>query len=393
MEDQKNPEPEQNQKKEIAEEKLDNDSPNENKKEEKIEEKQEEGKKEEDKKEDKKEEDKKEDKKEEDKKEDEKEDEKDDKKDKKKKKKEKEKKDKEKKEKEKKEKKEREKKKKEEEKKKKEEEKKKKEEEKKSDKVNIIYSIDEQNKLCVDCGSENPTKVSINNGILICENCAKEHELLGSSISYLKNINDDYDEFLINFIVLGSNTKFKRFLTNEKVDLNLPIKDKYKTQAVNYYRKNLKAKVEGKDEIKKEYKDPNEILNDLDDNYPEFNKKYVIKNQVLKKGNLINQNKFSFMFIFNKVFNRKKKKRGKSFDKKKKNDITNEIDMNKTMPPELLGDKKEDIPLESNRPFQEDKKEEKKDDKKKKEKEKEKEKEDDDDMIKEAKNEIKDKEI
>ena len=377
MEDQKNPEPEQNQKNEIAEEKLDNDSPNENKKEEKIEEKQEEGKKEEDKKED------------------EKEDEKDDKKDKKKKKKEKEKKDKEKKEKEKKEKKEREKKKKEEEKKKKEEEKKKKEEEKKSDKVNIIYSIDEQNKLCVDCGSENPTKVSINNGILICENCAKEHELLGSSISYLKNINDDYDEFLINFIVLGSNTKFKRFLTNEKVDLNLPIKDKYKTQAVNYYRKNLKAKVEGKDEIKKEYQDPNEILNDLDDNYPEFNKKYVIKNQVLKKGNLINQNKFSFMFIFNKVFNRKKKKRGKSFDKKKKNDITNEIDMNKTMPPELLGDKKEDIPLESNRPFQEDKKEEKKDDKKKKEKEKEKdkEKEDDDDMIKEAKNEIKDKEI
>ena len=369
MEDQKNPEPEQNQKNEIAEEKLDNDTPNENKKEE-------------------------------DKKEDEKEDEKDDKRDKKKKKKEKEKKDKEKKEKEKKEKKEREKKKKEEEKKKKEEEKKKKEgerkkkeEEKKSDKVNIIYSIDEQNKLCVDCGSENPTKVSINNGILICENCAKEHELLGSSISYLKNINDDYDEFLINFIVLGSNTKFKRFLTNEKVDLNLPIKDKYKTQAVNYYRKNLKAKVEGKDEIKKEYKDPNEILNDLDDNYPEFNKKYVIKNQVLKKGNLINQNKFSFMFIFNKVFNRKKKKRGKSFDKKKKNDITNEIDMNKTMPPELLGEKKEDIPLESNRPFQEDKIEEKKDDKKKKEKEKEKEKEDDDDMIKEAKNEIKDKEI
>ena len=335
MEDQKNPEPEQNQKNEIAEEKLDNDSPNENKKEEKMEEKQEEGKKEEDKKED------------------EKEDEKDDKKDKKKKKKEKEKKDKEKKEKEKKEKKEREKKKKEEEKKKKEEEKKKKEEEKKSDKVNIIYSIDEQNKLCVDCGSENPTKVSINNGILICENCAKEHELLGSSISYLKNINDDYDEFLINFIVLGSNTKFKRFLTNEKVDLNLPIKDKYKTQAVNYYRKNLKAKVEGKDEIKKEYQDPNEILNDLDDNYPEFNKKYVIKNQVLKKGNLINQNKFSFMFIFNKVFNRKKKKRGRSFDKKKKNDIS-EIDMNKTMPPELQEEKKEDNILESTRPFQEE---------------------------------------
>ena len=104
----------------------------------------------------------------------------------------------------------------------------KKKEPKKVDKSNIIYSIDEQNKLCVDCGAENPTKVSINNGVIICDSCSKEHEALGSSISFLKNINDDYDEFLINFIVMGSNTKFKRFLLQEKVDSNLPIKTKYK---------------------------------------------------------------------------------------------------------------------------------------------------------------------
>ena len=143
---------------------------------------------------------------------------------------------------------------------------KKKEESKKSDKTNIIYSIDEQNKLCVDCGSENPTKVSINNGVLICESCSKEHEQLGSSVSFLKNINDDYDEFLISFIVMGSNTKFKRFLSKENVDTSLPIKIKYKTAAVFYYRQNLKAKVEGKDEIKKEFKDPNELIKDMDDN-------------------------------------------------------------------------------------------------------------------------------
>ena len=273
--------------------------------------------------------------------------------------------------------------------KKKEKEKKEKKEKKKSEKVNIIYSIDEQNKLCVDCGSENPTKVSINNGVIICEHCAKEHESLGSSVSFIKNINDDFDEFLINFIVMGSNTKFKRFLTKEKVDESLSIKDKYRTQAVNYYRKNLKAKVEGKDEVKKEFNDANEIIQDIDDNFPEFNKKYVVKNQVLRKGNLISQNKFSFANIFNKVFNRTKKNRKKSFDKKKKNDIT-EIDMNKTMPPQE--DKKEDIILESTRPFQEDKKEtkKKKDDAKNQNEEQKKE---DEDIIKEAKNEIKDKEV
>ena len=124
---------------------------------------------------------------------------------------------------------EKDKKKKKKEKKEKKEKPKKKEESKKPDKTNIIYSIDEQNKLCVDCGSENPTKVSINNGVLICESCSKEHELLGSSVSFLKNINDDYDEFLISFIVMGSNTKFKRFLSKENVDTSLPIKIKYKT--------------------------------------------------------------------------------------------------------------------------------------------------------------------
>ena len=190
---------------------------------------------------------------------------------------------------------------------------------------------------------------------------------------------------------MGSNTKFKRFLTKENVDSSLSIKDKYRTQAVDYYRKNLKAKVEGKDEVKKEFENPNEIIKDIDDNFPEFNKKYVVKNQVLRKGNLITQNRFSFKYIFNKVFNRTKKKRGKSFDKKKKNDIT-EIDMNKTMPPELQEDKKEDNILESNRPFQEDKKDtkKKKDDGKKQNEEQ---KQEDEDIIKEAKNEIKDKEI
>ena len=163
---------------------------------------------------------------------------------------------------------------------------------------------------------------------------------------------------------MGSNTKFKRFLTEEKVDSNQPIKSKYKTQAVIFYRKNLKAKVEGKKEYEKDFKDPNEIVEEDDENlFPEFNKKYVLKNQVLRRGTVLNQNRFTFRNIFTIVFNRNKKKRGRSADRqKKKNTEINEIDMNKTSPPELMGDNKESNILESNRPFQEeDKKEEKKD--------------------------------
>ena len=277
-----------------------------------------------------------------------------------------------------KEKEEKEKKKEEKEKKKKEKEEKKKEEEKLNEKINIIYSIDEENKKCVDCGAENPTKVSINNGVIICEECSKQHEELGHSISFIKNINDDFDEFLINFIVMGSNTKFKRFLTQENVDASLPIKSKYKTQAVNYYRKNLRDKIEGKKETEKTYKDANELIEDEEENiFPEFNKKYVLKNQVVKKGTVLSQNRFTFRNIFIKVFNRNKKKRGRSFEKnKKKSNIDiSEIDMNKTQPPEFVKENKEMNFLESNRPFQEDddKKGDKKGDKKeedKKEKEK-----------------------
>jgi hypothetical protein len=257
---------------------------------------------------------------------------------------------------------------KEEKKKKEKEEKEEKKKEGDTDKNNIIYSIDEENKKCVDCGAENPTKVSINNGIIICEKCAKEHEALGHSISFIKNIGDDFDEFLIHFIVMGSNTKFKRFLTQENVDATLPIATKYKTNAVCFYRKNLKAKVEGKKEFEKDFEDPNGVVGEDNDNiFPEFQKKYVLKNQILHKGSVLNQHRFTFKDIFNKVFIRNKKKKGRSAEKnkKKRNDIENiDYDLNKTVPPEFIGGaQKEQNMLESNRPFQDDdKKEEKKED-------------------------------
>ena len=250
--------------------------------------------------------------------------------------------------------------------KKKEEEKAKKSEDqkqKKEDKnetINVIYTIDEGNNKCVDCDTEHPTKISINNGVIICEECAKKHKNLGNSISYIKNIDDNLDNFLFDFIVLGGNTKFKRFLNDEKINLDLTIEEKYKTEACNFYRKNLKAKVKGEKEIEKEYNSANDIVKEPENIFPEFDN-YKLKNEVIKNGTLQNPSKFQFSNIFRLFSKRDKKKGNTKRNKKLKNDPnftqeeykTEDDDVNKTAP----NMPKKDV-LESRRPLNEDKKDE-----------------------------------
>ena len=154
----------------------------------------------------------------------------------------------------------------------------------KAEKKNLILTIDEENNVCVDCGKEHPTKVSINNGTIICDECATKHEELGHAISFVKNIDDDFDEYLLNYIVFGSNSKFKRFMIQENVDQSLPIEKKYLTKACFYYRNNLRNKVKGENlEEKKDYEDPNEIVENAEDKYPEF-EHYKIKSKVVHDG-------------------------------------------------------------------------------------------------------------
>ena len=176
------------------------------------------------------------------------------------------------------------------EKKKKKKEQKKKKEKKdkkgKKEKINLILAIDEENNKCVDCEKINPTKISINNGIVICESCAEKHLLLGPSISYIKDIDDDLDEYLLNFLVFGSNSKFKRFLISEQVDPSLPIEKKYMTKACYFYRKNLKKKVKGENiETEKDYEKGDDLVEDGVNDFEEF-ENYKIKSKVIHEGSL-----------------------------------------------------------------------------------------------------------
>ena len=139
-----------------------------------------------------------------------------------------------------------------------------------------ILSIDEENSKCADCGKENPTKVSVNNGIIICEGCAAEHTKLGPTISFVRDLSDYFDEYLLNYFILGGNSKFKRFLIEENVDPSFSINQKYLTKACNLYRINLKRKVQGNMLLEKNYENPNEILENPENHFPEF-ENYIIK--------------------------------------------------------------------------------------------------------------------
>ena len=89
-----------------------------------------------------------------------------------------------------------------------------------------IMRMDYENKLCCDCRGVYPTYISINHGILICHNCAQKHAELGYNISYVRNIDDEWDQYLFAFILRGGNSRFIRFAKQYRI-INFPISTSY----------------------------------------------------------------------------------------------------------------------------------------------------------------------
>ena len=212
----------------------------------------------------------------------------------------------------------------------------------KSQYKDIILSIDEENIKCADCGKENPTKVSVNNGIIICEGCALQHLELGSNVSYIRDLSGDFDEYLLNYFTLGGNSKFKRFLADEKVDTTLPINKKYLTRACEFYRINLKKKVQGEQLLKRKYDNPNEIVENMEINFPEF-EDYMMKNKKQGKNQKIDQAKKLLGNIGSGLFSFGKKmysgvKQGANYVAVKAQPATNKIKQGATYMQHQVGD-------------------------------------------------------
>ena len=101
--------------------------------------------------------------------------------------------------------------------------------------IKYLLEKDYENKICVECKSPMPTHVSINNAIILCGVCAEKHKQLGYNISYIRELKDEWDQYLLNFLERGGNSKYIRFCNQYELN-QMPIEEKLKTKIMDYYR-------------------------------------------------------------------------------------------------------------------------------------------------------------
>ena len=147
-----------------------------------------------------------------------------------------------------------------------------------------IFSLEPKNKNCNDCGDDNVKFVSVNNGITLCELCAQIHKNFGNQISFLRSIDEEFDDYLMNYFIYGGNKKFRKTLRKMGVNLDVKKAQLYKTYGVDYYRRNLKSIVKGNSQLEKDFDNPNEVMQIDSNSFPEF-ENYVVNNYNINNNN------------------------------------------------------------------------------------------------------------
>ena len=104
-----------------------------------------------------------------------------------------------------------------------------------------------ENKTCFDCNKTSCQWASVNNGIFLCTNCSGIHRGLGVEKSYIRSIQwDNWSDHQLEFMKKGGNQKLKDFLKLYSFETkSIPAEKLYHTKIMEFYRKNLKNKVEG----------------------------------------------------------------------------------------------------------------------------------------------------
>lgn len=139
-----------------------------------------------------------------------------------------------------------------------------------------IIQLDPKNKKCADCGDGDIQYVSVNNGITLCELCADVHKSLGNQISYIRKLDDEFDDYLKKYFLFGGNKKFRSKLKSLGINFDTKRLSLYRTYGCDYYRRYLKAKVLENPKPPKDYKNPNEVMAIDSHSFPEF-EDYVLK--------------------------------------------------------------------------------------------------------------------
>jgi len=104
------------------------------------------------------------------------------------------------------------------------------------------------NNVCCDTGCEGPQWASLSHGIYISIEAAGAHRSLGVQVSkVLSTTMDSWKPVHLKMMELGGNKRFQAFLREHDVPDDMPIRQKYRTRAAEWYRVNLWALAEGTD--------------------------------------------------------------------------------------------------------------------------------------------------
>ena len=109
-------------------------------------------------------------------------------------------------------------------------------------------SNEQMNHECFDCRKKEPQYISINNAIFLCEECAQIHKSFPDNISFIidNNLNLLSSNFL-KYLFYGGNANLDNFINYDYPGLqNYAPEILYRTQAMIYYREELKCKIEVK---------------------------------------------------------------------------------------------------------------------------------------------------
>lgn len=132
-----------------------------------------------------------------------------------------------------------------------------------------ILASDPANKTCVDCQTAPATVLSVNNGVTLCDKCKDSHFGFGTCISLLVLLKEPIDNYMMRYFLLGGNTKFLNFCKENGI-ADMPAKEKYLTEAADFYRRNLKVQVLDLGKLQPDFANPKNIITRPKDHFVEF---------------------------------------------------------------------------------------------------------------------------